>query len=62
MITQEQKFKILEKLAYYYAEISQANKIYHDGNHNWMMANKFFNLEIEINKEKGERWLLSLIK
>ncbi len=61
MITEQQRIKILEKLAYYYAEISNKNLIYHDDKFNWEQAIVFYNLELEINKEQGEKYLLSLI-
>jgi len=59
MITQDQNYKILEKLAYLFGEICEHNNFKTTSEYNWKKAEQIFNLEIKIN---GEEWLLSLIE
>jgi hypothetical protein len=55
----EQRQKIIEILAYRYAEICKANGVHHDNDYNWKRAEQIFDVEIKIN---GKEWLLSLLK
>jgi len=58
-MTNEQKHKILEKLAYYYAELCEHQGIHNSQCYNYIRAEEIFMAELEIN---GEDWLLSLLE
>ena len=58
-MTPEQRQKVLEKLAYSFAEVCKANGVTNSNDYNWRRANDIYYSELEIN---GENWLLSLIK
>jgi hypothetical protein len=58
-MTTDQHAQILNKLAYLHGELCQANGIRTTNEHNYEMAVKMMNLELEVN---GDEWLLSLIK
>jgi hypothetical protein len=58
-VSSEERNKIIEILAYRYAEICKANGVHHDNDYNWKRAEEIFDIEMRIN---GERWLLSLLQ
>jgi len=59
MLTSDQHYKILEKLAYYYGELCEIHNIPTTSEYNWEKAVEMFELEIQMN---GEEWLISLLK
>jgi hypothetical protein len=59
MITQDQKQRILEKLAYNFGELCKYHNFNTTSEYNWKKADQLFKIEIETN---GEKWLLSLLE
>jgi len=58
-MTNEQRQKIIEILAYRYAEICKANNVYHSSDYNWRRAEQMLKLDNDIN---GEIFLLHLLE
>jgi hypothetical protein len=58
-MTSEQKHKIIEIFAYNYSEICKANGVYHDDTYIWKQAERFLEIDQEIN---GEDFLLVMLE
>lgn len=57
-MTNEERQKILEIIAYRYAEICKANRVYHDNDYNWKRAEEMLELDNKINGEDSMLFLL----
>jgi len=58
-MSNEQRQKIIEILAYRYAEICKANGVYHDNDYNWKRAEEMLKIDNEINGENSMLFLLN---
>lgn len=57
-MSSEQRQKIIEILAYRYAEICKANGVHHDNDYNWRRAEQMLKIDNEINGEDSMLYLL----
>jgi hypothetical protein len=58
-VSSEERNKIIEILAYRYAEICKANGVHHDSDYNWKRAEEMLKIDNEINGENSMLFLLN---